>query len=40
VGGAYVVLVALNFAWFWPVWTYQLLPTADWLHRIWFRSWI
>ena len=40
VAGAYVVLVVLNFAWFWPVWTYQLLPTADWLHRIWFQSWI
>jgi dolichyl-phosphate-mannose-protein mannosyltransferase len=40
VAGAFVVLVVVNFAWFWPVWTYQLLTTPDWLHRIWFRSWI
>jgi dolichyl-phosphate-mannose--protein O-mannosyl transferase len=38
--GSFVVVVVLNFAWFWPVWTYQLLTTAQWLDRIWFRSWI
>lgn len=38
--GTFVALVVVNFAWFWPVWTYQLLTTADWLNRIWFRSWI
>jgi hypothetical protein len=35
-----VVLVVLNFAWFWPVYTYDLLSTPSWLDRIWFRSWI
>ncbi|HET6698044.1 MAG TPA: phospholipid carrier-dependent glycosyltransferase [Nocardioidaceae bacterium] len=40
VGGAFVVLVVLNFAWFWPVYTDQLLTTAEWLQRIWFKSWI
>jgi dolichyl-phosphate-mannose-protein mannosyltransferase len=38
--GSFVVAVVLNFAWFWPVWTYQLLTSAQWLHRVWFRSWI
>jgi dolichyl-phosphate-mannose--protein O-mannosyl transferase len=38
--GAFVVLVVLNFAWFWPVYTYDLLSTPAWLDRIWFRSWI
>jgi dolichyl-phosphate-mannose-protein mannosyltransferase len=38
--GAFVVLVVVNFAWFWPVYTDQLLTTREWLQRIWFRSWI
>jgi dolichyl-phosphate-mannose--protein O-mannosyl transferase len=38
--GAFVVLVVLTFAWFWPVYTYELISTPDWLDRIWFRSWI
>jgi dolichyl-phosphate-mannose-protein mannosyltransferase len=40
VGGAFLVVVVLNFAWFWPVYTFELLSTPDWLDRIWFRSWI
>lgn len=40
VGGAFVVLVILHFAWLWPVYTYELLTTPEWLDRIWFRSWI
>jgi dolichyl-phosphate-mannose--protein O-mannosyl transferase len=40
VAGAYVLLVVLNFAWFWPVYTHQLLTTPEWLERIWLRSWI
>ena len=40
VAGAFVVLVVLNFAWFWPVYTHALITTGDWLDRIWFRSWI
>jgi dolichyl-phosphate-mannose--protein O-mannosyl transferase len=39
-GGAFVVLVVANFAWFYPVWTGELLTTAEWLQRIWFRRWI
>ena len=38
--GAFVVTVALHFAWMWPVYTYDLLSTPHWLDRIWFRSWI
>jgi dolichyl-phosphate-mannose-protein mannosyltransferase len=40
VGGAFVVLVIVNFAWFWPIYTGQLISTPDWLQRIWFRRWI
>jgi len=38
--GAFVVLVVLNFAWFWPVYTDALISTPDWLRRIWFEAWI
>jgi dolichyl-phosphate-mannose-protein mannosyltransferase len=40
VAGAFVVLVVVNFAWFWPVYTDELITTREWLQRIWFRSWI
>ena len=38
--GTFVVLVVVNFAWFWPVYTGDLLTTREWLQRIWFRAWI
>jgi dolichyl-phosphate-mannose--protein O-mannosyl transferase len=40
VAGAFVVLVIVNFAWFWPIYTGELITTPQWLHRIWFRRWI
>ena len=40
VAGSYVVLVMLNFAWFWPIYTDGLLTHAEWLQRIWFSRWI
>ncbi len=40
VAGSFVVLVLLNFAWFWPVWTNELLTRSEWLDRIWFARWI
>lgn len=40
VSGAYLVLVLMNFAWFWPIWTNQLLTHAEWTDRIWFSRWI
>lgn len=40
VGGAFVVLTLVNFAWFWPIWTNQMLTHSEWLDRIWFSRWI
>ena len=40
VSGSFFVLVLLNFAWFWPIWTDGLLTHSQWLQRIWFHSWI
>ena len=39
-GGAFVVLVIVNFAWFWPIYTGELITTPEWLDLIWFRRWI
>jgi dolichyl-phosphate-mannose-protein mannosyltransferase len=38
--GAFLVLVIVNFAWFWPIYTGELLTTPQWLDRIWFNRWI
>jgi dolichyl-phosphate-mannose--protein O-mannosyl transferase len=40
VSGAFFVLVLVNFAWFWPIYTDRLLTHSDWLNRIWFERWI
>lgn len=40
VGGAFVGAVVLAFAWFWPIWTDQLITHAEWLSRMWLKSWI
>jgi len=40
VSGSFFVLVLLNFAWFWPIWTDGLLTHSEWLDRIWFDRWI
>ena len=40
VGGAFVILTMLNFAWFWPVWTNQMLTHSEWLQRIIFARWV
>jgi dolichyl-phosphate-mannose-protein mannosyltransferase len=40
VAGSFVVLVLVNFAWFWPIWTNGLLTKSEWLDRIWFHRWI
>jgi 4-amino-4-deoxy-L-arabinose transferase-like glycosyltransferase len=49
-GGTFVVLVILNFAWFWPIYTDGLLTREtpvtlgnfwrNWLSRMWFLKWI
>jgi dolichyl-phosphate-mannose-protein mannosyltransferase len=38
--GTFLVLVVVNFAWFWPVYTDELLTTPEWLQRVWFERWI
>ena len=38
--GVAVALVALNFAYIYPVLTDQLMLYKDWLARMWLRSWI
>lgn len=40
IAGSYVVLTVVAFAWFWPVWTDQLMTHTEWLRRIWFTRWI
>ncbi|MBM2616479.1 phospholipid carrier-dependent glycosyltransferase [Actinoplanes sp. LDG1-06] len=41
VAGAYVILVALCFAYFFPIFTNQLIPYEDWSSRMWLGSrWI
>ena len=38
--GAFVALVAANFAYIYPILTDKLLLYPQWLSRMWFRSWI
>ena len=40
VSGSFMVVVMLNFAWFWPVLNYDLLTHGEWLDRMWFSRWI
>ncbi len=40
VAGGVLVLTMLGFAWFWPIWTDQLLTNREWLGRMWFKRWI
>ena len=40
IAGSYVVMTVFAFAWFWPVWTDQLITHEEWLRRIWFTRWI
>ena len=38
--GAFVALVAANFAYIYPILTDELLAYPKWLSRMWFRTWI
>jgi dolichyl-phosphate-mannose--protein O-mannosyl transferase len=41
IAGAYVLLVALNFAYFYPLYTGESIPTIDWAKRMWLGNrWI
>ncbi len=36
--GAFVILVVLNFAYFFPIYTGDSIPTVDWARRMWLGS--
>ena len=38
--GAYLLLVLANFAFFWPIYTAQVVPYSFWRLHMWFPSWI
>ena len=39
--GAYVLLVALCFAYFYPIFVGKVIPYSDWLSRMWLDGrWI
>ncbi|GGO83979.1 phospholipid carrier-dependent glycosyltransferase [Nocardioides phosphati] len=40
VAGTFVVLTIAAAAWFWPVWTGDLLTIREWQARMWFSRWI
>ncbi|MGA8847865.1 MAG: phospholipid carrier-dependent glycosyltransferase [Nocardioides sp.] len=40
VSGAFFVLVLLNFAYFYPILSYEVIPRTSWLNRMWFDRWI
>ncbi|MFB9313295.1 dolichyl-phosphate-mannose--protein mannosyltransferase [Nocardioides plantarum] len=40
VAGSFFVLVVLNFAYFYPILSYETIPKSAWNHRMWFSRWI
>jgi dolichyl-phosphate-mannose--protein O-mannosyl transferase len=38
--GAYVMLVALSFGYFYPIYTGQVIPYEAWQARMWLSSWV
>jgi dolichyl-phosphate-mannose-protein mannosyltransferase len=38
--GTYLVTTVLLFFFYWPLYTAQVIPYADWARRMWFPSWI
>jgi dolichyl-phosphate-mannose--protein O-mannosyl transferase len=40
VAGSFFVLVLLNFAYFYPILSFDVIPRASWLNRMWFNRWI
>ncbi|WP_270886120.1 dolichyl-phosphate-mannose--protein mannosyltransferase [Pedococcus sp. 5OH_020] len=38
--GAYCLLTLALFAFFWPVYTAQVIPQGQWSMRMWFPSWV
>jgi dolichyl-phosphate-mannose--protein O-mannosyl transferase len=39
-GGALATAVVIAFWFFYPVWTYEILPYDAWRNRMWFDRWI
>ena len=37
--GSLLVLIGLVSAFFWPVWTGQVVDVTQWRYRIWLPSW-
>ncbi len=40
VAGSFFVLALLNFAWFYPILSNEILTRDQWLDRIWFSRWV
>ncbi|WP_199039917.1 dolichyl-phosphate-mannose--protein mannosyltransferase [Glycomyces salinus] len=40
IAGAFVAVVVLCFAYFWPIYTGESVPYTDWRARMWLDSWI
>ncbi len=40
VSGSFFVLVLINFAYFYPIFSYEVIPRSAWLDRMWFQRWI
>ena len=40
IAGAFIAVVILCFAYFWPIYTGESLPYSDWRARMWLDSWI
>jgi dolichyl-phosphate-mannose-protein mannosyltransferase len=38
--GSIVTLAVLAFAWFYPIWSNDLISHPDWVNRMWLPSWI
>ena len=38
--GIYCLLTLALFAFFWPIYTAQVIPQDQWSARMWFPSWI
>jgi dolichyl-phosphate-mannose-protein mannosyltransferase len=40
ISGSFFVLALLNFAWFYPILSNEILTRSEWLDRIWFSRWV
>ena len=38
--GGFLVVTVLVFAWFWPLYTAQVIPYSQWWIHMWFPSWV